>query len=318
MDTPTAESNALDVNSAAEAFSSLFDEKKEAAEETPEVDTELDTKSSADPEEVDTPETEASEADEPKTFTIKVDGKDVEVSEAELAEAYKSGLRQADYTKKTMEVAEQRKAAEAEIAKAHQERETYARNLTEQSVLLHAALTEQNQINWQQLLESDPIEYLKQRDLYDQRQRALTNAQEQYRQLEQLEQAERAKSLSKFVQTQQEELLAKLPDWKDENKAQAEKIAMRTWLNEQGYGEDEINTLTDHRSVLVARKAMLYDQMMQKAKAAAKKVEKLPAKVERPGVTETKQGMDKRSAAFQRLSKSGSVDDAAALFSSIL
>jgi hypothetical protein len=61
---------------------------------------------------------------------------------------------------------------------------------------------------------------------------------------------------------------------------------------------------------------MLYDQMIAKASAAAKKVSTLPTKVERPGSGKT--GLDQRSSAFQRLTKSGSVDDAAAVFRSIL
>ena len=66
----------------------------------------------------------------------------------------------------------------------------------------------------------------------------------------------------------------------------------------------------------MARKAMLYDQMVGKAAAAAKKVATLPNKVERPGGGET-QNLDKRAAAFQRLSKSGRVEDAASLIAGL-
>ena len=108
-----------------------------------------------------------------------------------------------------------------------------------------------------------------------------------------------------------------MPEWQDETKAKAEKSALRSYLVEQGYAEDEINQLSDHRNVITARKAMLYDQMMAKAKAAAKKVENLPQKVQRPGSGQNV-SIDKRGQAFQRLQKSGKVEDAAAVFASIL
>ena len=62
---------------------------------------------------------------------------------------------------------------------------------------------------------------------------------------------------------------------------------------------------------------MLYDQMVSKAQAAAKKVSTLPNKVERPGGGEP-QNLDRRAASYQRLSKSGRVEDAASLIAGIL
>ena len=62
---------------------------------------------------------------------------------------------------------------------------------------------------------------------------------------------------------------------------------------------------------------MLYDQMMSKAQAAAKKVSTLPTKVERPGVAAEAPGLDKRTSAYQKLAKSGKVEDAAAIFASM-
>ena len=62
---------------------------------------------------------------------------------------------------------------------------------------------------------------------------------------------------------------------------------------------------------------MLYDQMIAKASAATKKVATLPQKVERPGVSEGPNN-DKRTQAYQRLAKSGKVEDAAALFANLL
>lgn len=310
MDNPSPESNApLDLNQAASAFASILDPVEPEQEQV--VDTEIETPPEVEAEES-APEDDAA-SEQPETITIKVDGKDVEVTLDELKKGYQ---RQADYTRKTMEVSETRKAAEAEAQQLREQRNQYAQKLNDSQVLLSAALNEQQNIDWQQLLDSDPVEYLKQQHLYQQRQAAYQkNAQEQ-QQLYQYQQAEQAQNVQKFLAQQQDELLAKLPEWKDETKAKAEKTAMKTYLQDTGFSLDEINHLSDHRSVLVARKAMLYDQMMSKAKAAAKKVENLPQKVVKPGNGQAPT-IDKRSQAFQRLGKSGKLEDAANVFAQL-
>lgn len=314
-----SDSSALDVNSAAAIFASQMEPAEAAPEkEVKQPEAEAQEAKAAEPEVEEQPEVEESDPEEdPTKFTIKVDGKDVEVTEAELAEMYKSGLRQSDYTKKTMEVAEERRAAEAEKQKASQERTQFAQKLQEQAMLLKAALQEQDKIDWQQLLNDDPIEYLKQQDLAKQRQSALQTIHHEHQQLVQQHQAEQKQNYDQYIAQQREELAAKLPDWKDPEKAKAEQVAMKGFLEGNGFTAAEIDSIVDHRHVIIARKAMLYDKMISKAQTAAKKVSTLPQKVEKPGVSETRT-LDKRSSAFQRLSKSGSIEDGAAVFRDLL
>jgi hypothetical protein len=308
-DTPATESNAsLSVFEAANLFAAPEPEKKPEAQatESPEQAPELpeDTQADAEPETVE--ETDA----EPEKVTIVVDGKTVELTKAELADHYKNGLRQADYTKKTMEAAEQRKAAEAATQQALEERQRYAQGLQQAQNVLQAQLSEQSRIDWKTLLETDPHEYLKQQALANSRQAELQKIAQAQQQLYARHQQEQAVQMHTYLQTQQEELLAKLPEWKDEAKATADKAAIKEYLKAQGLDDAQVGNITDHRVVVISRKAMLYDQMMSKAKAAAKQVQNLPQKVERPGSGETSPS-DGRSVAMKRLAKSGSVLDAA-------
>jgi hypothetical protein len=254
LDTAPQPSNAsLSVSDAAALFDAPVEEvKPEAqAEEPAKVEpARAPEATQADPES----ETEEQATDEAERVTIEIDGKTVELTKAELADAYKNGLRQADYTRKTMEAAEQRKAAETETSKAREERQRYERGLQQAQAVLQAQLHEQSQIDWNKLLEADPVEYLKQQHLANQRQARLQN-----------------------INQEQQHLHARHQD---------------------------------HRLVLVSRKAMLYDQMMAKASAAAKKVANLPQKVERPGASHTNPS-DGRTVAMKRLSSSGSLQDAA-------
>lgn len=314
LDTPATESNAsLSVRDAAALFGGEPQEQQQPeaqATEPAKVEPQQAPEATqADPD----PNEQEEAATEAEKVTIEVDGKTVELTKAELADAYKNGLRQADYTRKTMEAAEQRKAAEAEAAQAREERQRYAQGLQQAQALLQAQLQDQSQIDWNQLLETDPGEYLKQQHLANQRHAKLQEIQQEQQQLHAMFQHEQATQMQAFLRTQQEELLAKLPEWKDEAKAKTERAAITDYLKAMGLEESQINNITDHRVVLLSRKAMLYDQMMSKAKAAAKKVENLPQKVERPGGGETNP-TDGRTTAMKQLAKSGSVRDAAAVF----
>lgn len=308
MDNPSEGSTGpLDVNQASSLFAEALDPEKQAAAE-PE----------AAPPEAAAPEApqeaQAQAQEEEPTVTVKIDGKDVDIPLSELKNGYQ---RQADYTRKTMEAADTRKAAEAERAQAHQERQAYAQNLQRMQAQLEGTLQQQQQINWEELLQSDPVEYLKQQHQAQARQAQLNQVYAEQQRMGALQQAEAQQAQMRHLQAQQEALLAKLPEWKDDAKGKAEKVALREYLAEQGYEPDAINSIADARAVILARKAMLYDQMVGKASAAAKKVATLPTKVERPGMGGNT-GIEPRTAALLRLNKSGKVEDAARAFATIL
>lgn len=317
VDTAATPSNAsLSVRDAAALFQAPEPKQEPEAKAAEPAPVEPEKVPEAPQAEAEPNEQEEAGAEDSEKVTIEVDGKPLELTKAQLAEAYKSGLRQADYTKKTMETAEQRKAAEAETAKAREERQKYAQGLQQAQALLTAQLQEQGQIDWPKLLEADPVEYLKQQHLAQARQARLNQVLHEQQQLSARQQAEQDDASKAFLREQHEALLAKLPEWKDDAKAKAEKTRIADYLKAQGLSSEQINNMTDHRAVLLSRKAMLYDQMMSKAQAAAKKVAALPQKVERPGGGETS-ATDGRTTAMKQLAKSGSLRDAARVFENL-
>lgn len=313
--TPT-DSGSLDVNQAGAAFAAMLDPvepSKEGAEPVaqPEAETPPEPNAQeggADPE---------SDANADETVTVIVDGKPVELTKAQIAEAHKSGLRQADYTKKTQEIAEQRKAAEQETAKARAERDQYSQGLQRAAAMLEGQLQEQQNIDWQKLLESDPVEYLKQQHLAQTRQAQLQQTYQQQQAIQAQAKVEHDAALKTHVESQRAELIAKIPEWKDEAKLKAGATELREYLKTQGLSEQEIYSVTDHRAIVQSYKAMKYDKMMEASKATAKKMDNVPQRVVRPSGGET-QNIDKRTAAYQRFAKSGRVEDAGALFAQIL
>lgn len=318
----TSESS-LTTEQAGAAFAAML-EPQDPASATPEADGLSDAERAAAAELVEEEKRKAAENPQPdpdqtpaEKVTVEVDGKMIELTKEQVAEAYKNGLRQADYTQKTQQVAEQRKAAEAEAAKAREERNQYAQGLQKTAAVLEAQLQEQQNIDWPKLLESDPVEYLRQQHLAQARQAQLQQVAQQHQQIQLQSQAEYDAGLKSFVENQRAELIAKIPEWKDEAKLKVGAAELRDYLKTQGLSEQEIFSVTDHRAILQSYKAMKYDQMIAKASAAAKKIDNTPQRVLRPAGGESNQ-IDKRTAAYQKLSKSGRVEDAGAVFASLL
>jgi len=88
---------------------------------------------------------------------------------------------------------------------------------------------------------------------------------------------------------------------------------IRDYASSQGFSAEEINSLVDHRSLLVLLKASKYDAM-QKADVKSKKLKNKP-RVVRPGTGREKRedSKSKRTAKMKRLRNTGHVDDAASI-----
>lgn len=253
-------------------------------------------------------------ADEAVTF--EVDGKPVTLTKTELAELHKSGLRQKDYTQKTQEVAETRKAAESEIQKAKTERDVYAQNL--QQILMVNQHVEQQQTPWtQDMIESDPVGYLVYTQGKEARQQQSQAAYQELQRINQEHQQEREQSHRQYLQNQHQALLDKLPEWKDAAKMKAGLETLETFMGERGFNANDGPMVLDARVMLLANDAMKYRDLLARAATAGKKVNAAPTKVERPGVAEVKP-TDGRTAAMKNLARSGSLDDAAAAFLQVL
>jgi hypothetical protein len=257
-------------------------------------------------------EADPSAAAEPQKFTIEVDGKPVELTKAEIAEHYKAGLRQADYTKKTTEVAEQRKAAEVHQAEARAQRDQYASKLDQFTNQANYELTALRSQLTSELLQSDPVAYLQIQRTAEERQAQLQQASRELEQITGQRQAEQAEALKSHMAQQQEQLLAKLPEWKDSAKAEAEAAKIKQYLAAEGFKPEEMS-FTDHRGILLARKAMQYDALMARAKETQTKVAAAPPKVARTGTPVTSP-TDGRTAAMRELTATGSRDAAAKVF----
>lgn len=316
------------MQAAAAAFLNLLEEPDEANQEQDEeanlddeTEEQLDEPEASDEseeadedEESETAEDEESE-DEPaptdQKFTVTIDGKDEEVSLDELRNGYQ---RTADYTRKTQALAQARKEHEAEIESARAERAEYAELLPKLRAALEAGIGPEP--DWDALRQQDPVRaslLWQQRE--DQR-RALAQVKAEEDRAKKAQADDEAKAMEARAIEQRNKLLGAIPEWKDEKVAAKESKAIRAQLVKVGFAEDEA-ALTDYRHVVLARKAMRYDQIMDKRAKLRGVPPADTAPVVQPGGKRPKP-KGNVEAAQARLKKTGSVRDAAAVFANFL
>jgi hypothetical protein len=285
------------------------DREAQSPDEGAAVEEELSTDADAVDDETDAEQSEldedTEEQEQPQVFSVKVDGKEVEVTLDELQKGYS---RTQDYTRKTQQIAEVRKQTEAELSAVRAEREQYAQLLS--ALEAQVQQVAQPNIDWDRLYQEDPIEWVRQREVMRENQEKSAAIQSEQQRLAQLSQQEQAQFMQQRLQQEQEALLAAIPDWKDAKKAQAEKALLVEFGQKIGFTPDELKSVVDHRAVLMLRKAALYDQMMSK-RGNIKPVTNNGPRPAKPGAAGRVSNTTEAVRAQQRVAKTGRVDDAA-------
>jgi hypothetical protein len=308
-------SESLNVNQAASAFFGMMGDESEAengqSEENIQAAEEVVEESGESEPEYSEEETQE---EQPKPrYKAKVDGEEIEVDIDELINGYQ---RTADYTKKSQALAEQRKAIEAErvhLEQVKQERQAYAQKLQ----ALSQFLSQQDQgENLEVLKETDPIGYAVKVAERTEREKQLAVVRAEQQRIAQQQQAEQQQALQKYLQSEAEKLNALIPELAGP-KGNEIRQQIREYANAQGWTDQELGSVYDHRAVLSLYKAMKYEQLQKSKPEIQKKVQQAP-KMLKSGTSAppAKSAQDKQLA--QRLRSTGKVKDAAALLERFL
>ena len=249
-------------------------------------------------------EEEQEEQEQPQTFTVKIDGKEVAVTLDELQKGYS---RTQDYTRKTQQIAEVRKQVEQETQAVRAERGQYAQLLGALQAQLQAS---EPQVDLDRLYNEDPIEWVRQKEVLRERQEKAYAIQAEQQRLIQLSQQEQQQSMQQHLESQKDALLAALPEWKDPKKAKLEKAMLIESAKSAGFSDEDLKSVYDHRLVLLLRKAALFDQMVSKRQGIKPVVNNGPRPA-KPGAAGRVSTTSEVTRAQQRLAKTGRVDDAA-------
>lgn len=291
------------VESAAQAI--LEAEEKESDSDDAEASEEQEAQEESDD------DVEDEEESESPLYTVKVDGKEIEVTLDELTSGY---TRQSDYSKKTGELANQRRAMQQQADAIQQERSYYSQVLGNARSNAEAQLEEYKNIDWDALRQEDSLLFMQRRDeMRDLEKSIEDNGKEQQKLAAQAQQYQ-VQKFNHDVEEGRKQLLGIMPDWNDKTSKEVREFGLG-----MGFSSEELSGITDHRSMAVLRKAMLYDNI-QNSQPAKKKVKAGTPKYVKSGVSKTKSDVSakKRSDKQKQLRKSGSVDDAASMIYDML
>ena len=282
-------------------------EVEEEAEEIEEAEEETEEESED--------EEEEEVVEEEQTFTVKAAGEEKEVTLDELVKSYQLG---SDYTKKTQEVAEQRKVIEQEakaIIEARQVRDDYAQKL--QAVEQFLVGNNDKPEDLAVMKENDPIGYAVKVAEMTEKKEQLQAVQSEQQRIAQEQNAVRADEMQKFVANEAKKLAESLPEFSDKAKGEQIKNEIRNYGKKVGFTDDELSQVYDSRHVLVLHKAAQYDKLMAGKAGVKKKVAKAP-KTMKSGAKVKQTVTDRTKKQQKRLLQTGDARDAAALFENFI
>lgn len=270
-------------------------EALEAIEETLEEEVEAEEPEEGEEAEEVEEESEAEEAEEeedsdeqPQTIKLKVNGEELEKPLDEVIALAQQGV---DYTKKTQEVAEQRKALEEYAQTIQVQEQAFQQQVQLQNALISDVaqlqavdnqLAQFNDVNWQELSDTDFVEAQKLFFTFNQLQQQRSTLATQLTEKQQYLQARQAQSIAEKVEKGKEVLAKEIPNWSRDTSQ-----AIILTGKEYGFTDDELSMVVDPRHVKVLHDAMQWRKLQSNTAVKNKVSQAKP--VVKPGAKDTKQ-----------------------------
>ncbi|EGL64185.1 hypothetical protein AGRO_3101 [Agrobacterium sp. ATCC 31749] len=297
------EGTALNINEAADLISQTLDVSEDSFDEQPDENVELPEVDEA----VEAPETE--ETPEEQFF-------DIDGNQVSLSEIRSSYMRQADYTKKTQEIAEQRKF--------YQENQRDVNSLRSEALAGIEALKQQVSIEFRQmeypdfdwLAENDPAEYVRQKAQWEKREYAVRQIYEAETALKQKAAAYEEEQRQIAIQESSNRFFEKYPDLKDKNKADEVFSDITGMLLDTGFNEQEIKSIVDFRIIDLLYRVVQAEKAQKAIPQVVEKIEKKPVISAKENSRKTAADYDRQT--YEKFNQSRSVADAAALIKNLL
>lgn len=210
---------------------------------------------------------------------VKVNGEVIEVELEELKAGYQ---KDADYRRKTEELAIEKRQVRSEQDRLTQEYSTKIEELNNLNATLNAEVNnELNSKELDKLFEEDPTEAAKIERKLRRRKETISQSQVKLRQHQE-------QQFQKILAEEQNKVALKHPDFVDPIKGATLKTNMRNYLVQRGFNDKEVSSIYDSRMFDVVMDGMKHLNSANRPRPnIAKKIVK-PSKVVRSGVKVTK------------------------------
>jgi hypothetical protein len=167
-------------------------------------------------------------------------------------------------------------------------------------------------VNWQELQNTDPLQFAQQYTAFQQRQAQINHVANLLGQERQQAQQAELQQQQSYLAEQMRLMETKIPEWNDQSRREKE-LAEIIPIAKDVYGisEEEIRSRTDHRELLVLRDAWQWQKLQKQKPAVVNKVKTAP-KLLKPGSSQSKAAVNnlQLQASRARLKQTGKVSDA--------
>ena len=305
MDAPVNSDEATD-----EVLDQVVDEQPETMEAEAEGQDDVDTLSDDELEfddDVEDVEIEEPEVEQEPLYTVKVDGKEKQVSLDELTRGY-SGQ---EYIQKGMaENAEARKAVETLIQQTNQERQQLQSMMQQ---LQQEGIPPMPEYPSEELRNSDPLGYLEAEAEYRRAMDKRVAWEQQAQALSQQQQQQQRQQAAQRLEQEAARLAEWMPEFADPQKRDALMMDITTKAKKHYSLTDEmLSTVQTAEEVAILRDALRYREAVARKDQAKAKVANKPP-VAKPSAKKSMQTDKARQAkeAKARMQKNGGIDDVA-------
>ena len=217
-----------------------------------------------------------------ETQYIELDGEETSLEDIRT---WKNGhIMQADYTKKTTAHSQFAKKERDELALDRETLTNANAEVSNMRDMLTVLVEEDEAIDWPELKEDDPEEYIKLKEKADSRKEALAKVK-----------ADRETPADDpvFIQAERKKFWDAHPEWLDkDNKVtdvcKADTALMNKYVAKSGYSTEEFNKLTSSKDLTTILKAAKFDELQEKSRKITEKRVKVPV-VTKPKVNSSSQ-----------------------------
>jgi hypothetical protein len=229
------------------------------------------------------------------------------------AAAKEAVLRQADYTRKTQALAEEKRKFESEEATPlREERRYYAERVAQLEEAIQA-LAPTAEPDWNTLRPEDVPQAMAQWRSQVQRMEKIRAEREH---VEGLHQQDENRKFQAMLAQEHEKLKAALPDMADAEKGTALKADLVSYAKSLGFSDDDLAQVTDHRVLVLLNKARMHDQAVRRKPTVEAAIDRALGTI-KPSAATSKPKVSDVDRAKAQLAASGSLSDAANILNKI-
>jgi len=261
-------------------------------------------------------ESDSSDTEEKPRYRLS-DGSEVTLDEIE--EWRKGNLRQSDYTRKTQELAAERKKIEARQSEIQQSAQRFDEEVNFAIAVAQQYLPQEPDIA---LMDTDPLGYLRQKETFEARRNELQRLFYAKQQNAQMAEHQQMQAFDEMKQREGEYLVEKRPHLKDPRRVEQFQKDILEVLPYYGYEADDLKSVYDHRLVMLIEDATAWRKLQKaKPKVQAKSQDAAPVPVVQPSGkrrSDNELRAQDRQSKRRELKKTGSKHIAAQLIKDML